>query len=333
MPAGEDVPVSRFEPLQQFTWSQGWSFDIVNRVRVNNYGFVSDWDYDAKTATPLLAVLGDSFVEALMVPYEKTCAGRLADHLQPRRRVYSFGMSGAPLSEYLAYARWAQDEFRPSGMVFVVVVNDFHESWLKYSWSRLPFSYFDEDEAGSVHLVNGFHYRRSWWRRLMVRSRLIRYMYYNVDLATTYQTWSWRRAPDPSPVTAAELMNDPADARPELQADSRRAIDHFFDLLPEMAGLAPAQIAFVVDGPRAALYSEGAMERIRDSHWTTSRQYFMTIAESLGYEVLDLLPVFTDHWKENRARFDWPKNGHWNALGHSLCAEAVAKSAALAQMD
>ena len=324
MPDDEEYPFLRFQPEQEYTWSRGWNFEVVNQVRVNNYGFVSDHDYDAEATTPLLAVVGDSYVEAAMVPYGQTCAGRLATHLSPRLRVYSVGFSGAPLSQYLVYAQYLRDEFRPSGVVFIVVQNDFLGSLLKYS--RYPqHTYFDDGNAGELTFVRLFR-SRSWLRRSMSRSNLLRYMYWNVGLA--YWPADWRRSIRQRAVTGS----NPNAA--EWLADSKRAIDHFFELLPEMSGLEPARIAFVVDGPRFTLYSESeeAAERFQGSLADMNRRYFMAGAEARGYEIMDMLPRFADHWKANGARFDWPKDSHWNALGHSVCFETVAKSGLLSGM-
>ena len=38
----EENPVIRFEPNREFVWSRDWNFSIVNDVRINNFGFVSD---------------------------------------------------------------------------------------------------------------------------------------------------------------------------------------------------------------------------------------------------------------------------------------------------
>ena len=81
LPVNENNPIDRYEPNRQFIWSRDFYFSIVNRVRINNFGFVSDFDYDPSATSPLLAVLGDSFVEAFMVPFSQTCAGRLAKTL------------------------------------------------------------------------------------------------------------------------------------------------------------------------------------------------------------------------------------------------------------
>ena len=98
LPVDDENPIHRYEPNRQFTWSRDFYFSIVNRVRINNFGFVSDFDYDPTATTPLLAVIGDSFVEAFMVPFPQTCAGRLAATLNDPARVYAFGTSRSPLS-------------------------------------------------------------------------------------------------------------------------------------------------------------------------------------------------------------------------------------------
>jgi len=51
----EQNPVFRFTPHRESVYSRGWNFSIVNHVRTNNYGFISDHDYDPTLTTPLLA--------------------------------------------------------------------------------------------------------------------------------------------------------------------------------------------------------------------------------------------------------------------------------------
>ena len=47
MPDDEEYPFLRYQPGQEYTFSRWWNFEVVNRIRINNYGFVSDHDYDA----------------------------------------------------------------------------------------------------------------------------------------------------------------------------------------------------------------------------------------------------------------------------------------------
>jgi hypothetical protein len=101
---------------RNFTYSSDWQFSIVNRGRTNNFGFINPQNYDSASGPPLLAVVGDSYIEALMVPFENTLQGRLARIVGLRGRVYSFGVSGAALSHYLAEAELARLRFHPDGL-------------------------------------------------------------------------------------------------------------------------------------------------------------------------------------------------------------------------
>src|SRR5436190_12655282 len=131
MPVTAADPVLHFTPDRPFTNSLGWDFHNVVHGRVNNAGFVNDQDY-VRDRPPLLAVIGDSFIEAQMVPYGESVQGRLAAALGDKFRVYSFAASGAPLSQYLVYAGHAVREYGARAVVINVVGNDFDESLSAY---------------------------------------------------------------------------------------------------------------------------------------------------------------------------------------------------------
>jgi hypothetical protein len=127
LPVTPQDPVFHYAPNRTFIYSHGWNFDIVNHGRINNYGWVNDQDYRKDDPTPLLAVVGDSFVQASAVPYRETMQGRLAQALAGKMRVYSFGTDGAPLSQYLIFAQYAVREFGAREVIINVVGNDFDD--------------------------------------------------------------------------------------------------------------------------------------------------------------------------------------------------------------
>ena len=45
--------------------------------------------------------------------------------------IFSLGFSGAPLSTYLAYAKFAEKQLNPGTYCFVIISNDFVESFSK----------------------------------------------------------------------------------------------------------------------------------------------------------------------------------------------------------
>jgi hypothetical protein len=110
-PVDSNNPVRHFVPGHEFTWSKGWLFEIVNSGRVNTSGFINDHDYTSESDKPLLAVIGDSYVEAIMVPFGESISGRLALAAGGNSRVYSFANSGSALTNYLDYASYARRNF------------------------------------------------------------------------------------------------------------------------------------------------------------------------------------------------------------------------------
>ena len=318
MPVNEDQPIARGEPDREYTWSRDWNFSIVNTVRINNAGFHSDVDYEADAPGPLLAVVGDSFVEAAMVPYRRTCAGRLATMLEPAARVYAFAQVGAGLSQYLAWARHARDAYRPSGLVFVVIGNDYSDS-LNQALDARGFHQFVDREGRLV--LERIDFAPTLAYRLARRSALVNYLMHNLMLAgpgplTEVRHWfGWRR-----------VQVRPAYAEERLIADMKRVVDAFFELLPEYSGLGRERIVFVVDGMRPALYGDETLEAARGSGADVMRRYFLANAARRGYETLDLQPRFIAHHRKHRRRFEWPQDRHWNALGHERCFDAVRSS-------
>ena len=179
LPVNKENPILRFEPNRHFVSSSGWNFEMINNVKTNNFGFINDVDYSNDNTAPTLAV-GDSYVEAIMVPFRATVTGRLGEYWGDRRQVYSFGVSGAPLSQYLAYAAYVRKTFHPDAIVIVVVGNDFDESLRKYK-SAPGYHYFvkNGDRGMTLERVD---YSPSLVTRILRHSALGRYVGINLRL-------------------------------------------------------------------------------------------------------------------------------------------------------
>ena len=310
-------PIARFEPGTEFTWSRDWNFSIVNQVRVNNFGFVSDFDYDEDATDPLVAVIGDSFVEAFMVPFRETCAGRLATDLDGRARVYAFGVSGAPLSQYLAFAEYARSTFRPGALAIIVISNDYDESMLKYGRKPGMHQFVEQSDGRLLLRRSDWVLRRSALYRWAKTSALAGYVVRNLDVRALGRN-------------VGRAVFGRVDRRGR-EPDSKRAVDAFLDTLPAAAGLTPERIAFVVDGIRPALYDAEERREAGNRYEGVMRRYFMNEAALHGYAVIDMQPLLVEHYRMQRRRFEWAQDYHWNSLGHSLCADALLRSQLLAR--
>ena len=316
------APVFHFLPNRNFVWSRDWDLVVSNRGRINNAGFVNDQDYQTGSSSPLMAVIGDSYVEAAMVPYADTLHGRLAADVEGRGDVYSFAASGAPLSQYLSSAEHAGRTYSADAMVFVVVGNDFDESLAKYKQGP-GFHHYAEQQDGGLELRR-YDYKPMAWVRFLLNSALERYSVYHLlplervrellDIAT--------QAEEPKFVG-----NTLARADAERLRHSRQAVDGLFRDLAKMSQLPPERILFVVDGLRYPDETATAQTVFDASYFGRMRQYLFGQARMRGYGVVDMGPIFAAHWRRHHHRFDYPpRDGHWNSLAHGLAAEAVMRS-------
>jgi hypothetical protein len=322
-----DNPVFHFTPERPYTYSKGWSFDLANRGRVNNAGYVNDQDYRADLRTPLLAVIGDSYVEALMVPYARTLQGRLAERTAGGARVYSFAASGAPLSQYLVWAQYARRTYGNDALVIVVVGNDIDESLAMNKTGPGFHHYWGDAEAGLE--LRRFDFTPNPLGRLAVTTSLGSYLAFNLQLVARFRQltgslempFAVARAETPS-----HVGNTEAEAPEKRLVESVAAVAAFFRDLPIFAGLPPNRVLFVVDGLRYPPADEAAARAAEASYFSIIRRHFIAEAVNRGYEAIDADRYFFDHFRLHGQRFEWPTDGHWNGLAHGIMAEAIAES-------
>jgi hypothetical protein len=326
LPVNDQNPVRRFTPNRDFVFSTEWDFKLVNKGRTNNFGFVNDQDYDSTARTPLLAVIGDSYVEAQMVPFGETLQGRLSHCVGSRGRVYSFAASGAPLSAYLAEASYARSKFRPDGIVVVIVGNDFDESLAQYRTGPGSY-YFRQDSTGLV--LHRTDYSPSLGRRILRQSALVRYLTLNLGggVAKVKRVLQGQSLVDPQYVgnTAAAFTSE------RLQ-DSRKAVDEFLSLLPSHSGVDPGHTVLVIDAMRPAMYDERGLREASGSFFDLMRRYVIDRARQRGYEVVDMQSRFLHRYALDGQHFESSSDHHWNGLGHEEAAKAVAASKAFGQV-
>ena len=322
-PVNESSPIYHYLPDQSFVFSRDWNLDMVNRGRVNNAGFVNDQDYRPNGQQPLLAIIGDSFIEAFMVPYGDTVQGRLASALGSKARVYSFAASGAPLSQYLVWARLAVRDYGAQSLIINVVGNDFDESHINYV--RSPgFWVYAPDTDGHLRMQL-LELRRGSTRALLAHSVFARYLFINLHLKE-HANLDWVRAQSGGEQGRFAGFTR-ADADPTRIHDSLAVMDAFFRDLPAYTGLPPDRITFTTDGFRYP----NAVPEGKGTYFDQMRTAFRQRALSRGYEVLDLDRWFFSDFRQFGQRFEYPHDGHWNGRGHAIVAKAILSSRLLAQ--
>jgi len=298
----------------------------VNHGHVNNAGFINDQDYDARDSRPLLAVIGDSYIEALIIPYPLTLHGRLSQAVDRTRRVYSFGASGASLIDYLFYAEHAVRAYGARRFVVNVVSNDFDEMLLRYKHDP-GYHYYAEAADGALAPVL-IDYHPGAMRFLTHNSMLCRYLWHNVG--TTPFGFRVRAAlgslipgsgvpPGQPPLAVAGNSAD--SERIEM---SKRAVREVLADFPIRTGVAPASILFLVDSVR--VFDPPSLAAARTGYFGIMRSYFIEEALRRGFEVRDLQDGFARRHARDGADFQYPDDGHWNPTGHEEAANAVLES-------
>jgi len=320
LPVDATNPIRRFKESSDILWTIGATFSTITRKGINNYGFLNDQDYSVIRPSPLLAIIGDSYVEAAQVENKDAMHGILATKITGKGSVYSFGSSGSQLPTYLAYARYVKNEFRPDAFVFIIVGNDFDESFTRYR-SAPGFHYFT-DTTGRLELVRKDHHP-SLIKRLLRRSALVRYMVLNLQIKSFVANLF---AGDNNSAKEEFVGNTQSSFNDERISSSKAVVDAFFDKLPAHTGVERNKILFVIDGMRPHLYNPASLMKANGSYFDLMRNYFLRIANDKGYEVIDMQPYFITAYKSNGTRFEFPSDAHWNESGHALVADKISQS-------
>jgi hypothetical protein len=315
-------PVFHYEPNTDYLFSIGWNFRFVNRGHINNSGYVNDQNYRADDPSPMIAVIGDSYIEALMVPYAQTVSGRLAAALAPHARVYTFAASGSPLSQYLVWARQAVEEYHARAVIINVVWNDFDESFAAYRHAP-HFWFYTRQGDGSLKLTL-FEHQRGLLRSLALHSALARYLLINLKIESAILRTPFLHDLLAPGVQAAPTVPDdlPPDADAERTQVSYEVIDAILRDVPKMIALPPERILFVVQGfhyPDVAAASAGL-------YFDRMRKTFLARAQAAGYGTIDLDPFFFAHYAAHHEAFEVPDDGHWNGVAHAVVADAIRQS-------
>jgi hypothetical protein len=128
-----DPLILTYPPGHTFTTSSGWNLQRPQRHRANNFGFVADHDFARNPEA--VALIGDSFVEASMLPARERLAAQLESKLGTRP-VYAMGAPGTALLDYAERVRFASQRFAIHDFVLLLEHGDIASVWIARRSSR-----------------------------------------------------------------------------------------------------------------------------------------------------------------------------------------------------
>lgn len=309
MPVNAANPYLHFRPNREMRASHGRFFEIQAVKRTNNEGYFSDLDFNRDSSKSKIALIGDSYVEALQVANRDAVHGQLGALLGGAVEVYGIGSSGSALSQYLAYAQYAEDRFAPEIYSVIIISNDFDESLLRYR--RDSGRHYYDDQFNLVRI----DFNLTLLKRILRQSAAYRYLVSHLNFL---QVPFLNRAPTRK---GAYVGNVEASATEEKIVWSKRAVDAFLKDLRMMVKDKP--VIFVVDGLRESIYGLVEEQAARQSFASIMREYLLKQASTAGFYTVDLHPRFKDHYLKTGERLEFASDWHWNALGHRIAAESL----------
>jgi len=281
------------ESNTKLTFSSGSLFKNPRVRRTNSLGFFSDFDYQFGEQD--IVVIGDSFVEGLQVDFGKTFHQLLGNYTG--QKVYNFGISGAPLSQYEAYLSEVCQKFPPKKVIIPIIANDFNQSLYKH---RKKDGFFHYHDGG---ILKPSPYALNFVQRTLTGSSLVRYFYFHLG-----------GAPALSSIREAFGANALAErTSPSLY---EKATTYFLDNMKNYC-ITKKNIIFLVDANRSDDGIYGGGKRLE---YMTQ---FIAEAQRLGYTVVDLTAAMKREFERTGTRFEFSYDGHWNAWGHKFVAKQV----------
>ncbi|PJC96736.1 hypothetical protein GQ37_020785 [Janthinobacterium sp. BJB1] len=294
------IPFRRYLAHQPYVYSYGWAFNNARSGVINAQGWSNSRDFKDGAA---VLVLGDSFVESLMLDYPDTMQGQLERALGGG--VYAAGNSGNGLADTLVMARYYLPRVHPRSVVLFV------------DGSNLA-TLLEPAKRGHNQIEpgpDGFHivhapYIEPRIKRVVSYSALVRYCYYNLKL--------------PDWLSSTLRGKNPASAAPLPVRDTAAqalVLDYYLTQLRAIEGSSKVQFLFLVDGERGLLYDA---HKGKPSWQGDDRAFFLDRLKQHGYAAIDMQPVFARHWEAQRERMDFaPMDAHWNKVSHALAAQQI----------
>ena len=306
---------------RQGTFSCGPWAEPEGHWSINNLGWNSAIDYVTKKRDkPLIAIIGDSYIEAFQVDVSKSVTARLRQKLAGKFDVYSFGISGAALSEYLQISRYVRKYFDPDILVINVVHNDFDESLVsgKNIAGHLYVKIQDHQvvEAPITPFVPLLQRPDAYNRLktfLVVHSSLFRYLLFNCHLDERIA--QWKSGFNHKKVKYNANIN--VDKVKQETGEIEIAIDYIIKTIKKENE--PKKIIFMIDAPRMDIYQNKLKES--NVHWMNV--LLKKICQKYDVGFIDLTESFNDDYLHHHKPFNSDCDYHWNEYGHEMAAEAL----------
>jgi len=304
LPTSTTSPNFRFVPDQRYVYSYGWALDNARSGKINSEGFNNS--KIMQDGSQVLLV-GDSYIESLMLDYPDTVQGQLDISLGGG--VYAAASSGNGLADSLQLVREFVPKIHPKSVIIFIEAQDV--STLLDTASR-GHSYF-QIQDGHVSVAHT-PYQESKAKQMLMHSALVRYVFYSLK----FPDWVSGKL---STLRAASKHSGKDE--PDLKSSRNKYAKYYFDEIKKLSEKYNFRPIFLVDADHQRIYKDSKQNigwQSGDREWI-----LQNIAEG-EFAVVDLHPSFNEFWKLRREKFDFlPMDGHWNQAGHGIAARELLR--------
>jgi lysophospholipase L1-like esterase len=306
-------------------WSGMTSYlpEYDQKVSFNSAG-MRDREHEVHKAAGVFRILllGDSFVEALQVPFEASLASLLERTLSERTgraiEVVSAGVSGWGQDDELRYLTQYGLAYQPDlVLVAMTLHNDINDN-LRREWHTLRDGVLVEQPREPMPLLEYEQLKlKSFLASRLQLVQLWRKYRHGVQIAKDTQQLRDH---------VAEQFEVPT---PERIADGVELTGRLLEKIAQITTSNGARMALVLLPIRYQVSNETFAEYARSNDSKTMQidkpqQMVRQIAVELGIPTIDLLPEFQKWTAQSSAPLFIEWDGHWNEAGHRLATDVVA---------
>lgn len=315
--------VVRFKPGQEGVYRV--KNEIEAEFRINTNGWNSghkEYTTTKSSSKYRIAIIGDSYILALQVAYNKSVAEQLESKLGNRSfQVYRFGIDSAPLSQYLHMLRNEVLLYSPDLVVVNLVHNDFDESY-EFKPGVYASSFMKLKIEGDTvsEEVNPISYETPWynwiresatWRYLAYRQQIKFGVLRKIILGENENSKKFQANIDVSML--------------EKKAKNNQIItDYIFRNIKNICDSKSISLLILIDGDRGSIHENIEADQLHDEDVLSINRMAAFVADKYSIEFLDLQNVFKEDYLIRKKPFNSINDGHWNAYAHDLVADTLA---------
>ncbi len=310
--------VVKYKPNQQGIYRVKNEIKAVYKINANGWNSIhAQYNIENPVNKYRTAIIGDSFVEGFVVNYDEGIDKGLENKLgKGQFEVYRFGISGAPMSQYLHILRKEVIKYQPDLVVVVLVHNDFDESY-RYLRGTYASNFMKlKIDGDDVFEAPPTRFQRLWytpirgtamWRYLAYRQQ-IPYHYLKDLLFGNKREYQANIAIDS--IEGKKLKNE-------------IATNYIFKKMKEFCDKRGIELLIIIDGDRKAIYDNINMDELYKTGALSLNLIAKKAAQQNGISFIDLHPVFGADFKKNQKRFDFKSDGHWDTYGYEVVADVI----------